>query len=304
MWIVGSKVKKWTDKFRKIKGKPTNNAPKSNSLEPDESDYNLVGEYASNEINGIAGEMYNPNEGDYNLGEEYVTVIPDMPIPKPSCNFSAVEFSKGQPIPSIQDAHEKEEFDPGKAKAMISGTFLTNPLTGTGCSGCLIAFFIIVLSPILLGFGWSSVIAYGQEPVVVGFFVIAFLFVILFAIFANLQSKRTITFYVTQKDNLFVEIATSKEKKLSQVVKYNYFISTISSKYNMSKNLVITAKSIDEKVLSFSGAINSGVVSLNEQILFIDNYSAAYSAEKGSAFIEKIIRFLKASKIRREKCLR
>lgn len=165
------------------------------------------------------------------------------------------------------------------------------------------AFFMIVLSPILLGFGWSSVIAYDQEPIA-GFLVIAFLFVILFAIFANLQSKCTITFYVTHKDNLFVEIATSKEKKLTQIVKYNYFISTINGKYNMSKNLVITAKSIDEKVLSFSGTINSGVVSLNEQILFIDNYSAAYSAEKGSTFIEKIIRFLKASKIRREKCLK
>ena len=118
---------KWTDKFKKIKGKPTKNAPGSNSLEPNEKVYNQNGEYASNEVDEDAEGAYNPNEGDYNLNEEYVTVIPNMPIPKPSCNFSAVEFSKGQPIPSIQDAYEKEEFGPCKAEAMISGTFLTNP---------------------------------------------------------------------------------------------------------------------------------------------------------------------------------
>jgi hypothetical protein len=294
---------KWTNKFKKINGNPAKNTPRQNSLEPDENGYNLNGKCVSQEEISNISKGYSPNKSDYNLDEDYPTIIPDNPIHKSQCNFSPLEFSKGQRIPSIQDAYEKEEFDPGKTKAMISGTFLTHPLTGTDCSGCMIAFFIIALSPILLGFGWSSIIAYGQEPIA-GFFIIAFLFVILFAIFANLKSKCTITFYLTKKDNLFVEIAPSKEKKLSQITKYNYFISTISGKYNMFKNLVITAKSIDEKIFSFSGAINSGVVSLNEQILFIDNYSAAYSAEKGSAFIEKIIYFLKSSEIHREKCLR
>lgn len=281
MWIAGSKVKKWTDKFRKIKGKPTNNAPKSNSLEPDESDYNLVGEYASNEINGIAGETYNPNEGDYNLGEAYVT------------------SARSKPINSV--VWEKEEFDPSKVQESVTGIFTSRKVKGLGKPGCLAIIVWITFCSTFLALSWSDISLQSQESGLIAVLIIAAIVAISIFSYLSRSIAYKINFCLTAKKNVFVVIEESETNKMvSQLLRYNYFVSTYQDRFSVHRALILVANDSNYNLLSFEGYLENNIVNLKQPITFFDNYCARFEAEKCSPMIDKIISLLESSNLERE----
>lgn len=223
-----------------------------------------------------------------------------------------LEINKNEPAPVASFAEtigakpilKKEVFDTREIKDLVSGVFYANKVTEAGCVGCSSVLAYIVIASTLLGFSMPFIRA-GESENAIGKLILVFMGFALFGIINMWQAKYIITFYTTKKGNLFLEFgSSSKEKRIVQIASYNFFYTTAAMKNSFTKSLVVTAKDINGQIHSFSGKIASSVLSLAEPTLFYDNYKAKYTAEKDSPQIEQIIRFLEATDIHREKCLR
>lgn len=272
---------KWTDKFKKIKGKPTKDVPKSNSLEPDENDYNLYGEYASNEVDGNSGGAHNPNEGDYNLGEAYVT------------------SARPKPISSV--AWEREEFDPSKVLESITGIFTSRKAKGLGKPGCLAIIVLMTLCSTFLALSFPDVSLQSQESGLIAVVIISVIVVISIFSYLSRSIAYKISFCLTAKKNVFVAIEESEANKVvSQLLRYNYFVSTYQDRFSVHRALILVANDSNYNLLSFEGYLENNIVNLKQPITFFDNYCARFEAEKCSLMIEKIISLLESSNLERE----
>jgi hypothetical protein len=87
---------------------------------------------------------------------------------------------------------------------------------------------------------------------------------------------------------------------LSQVIRYNHFISTFHNNYSINRALVLAVNDTDYKHLSFEGFFENNIANLKQPISFFDNYYAKFEAERCSPTIEKIIGLFESSNVKRE----
>jgi hypothetical protein len=184
---------KWTNKFKKINGKPAKYTPRQNSLELDENGYNLNGEYNSQEEKTNVDEDYRQNVGDYNLGEAYV--------------------NNASPNPISSVVWEREEFDPTELKESVSDIFISRKFQGLNKPGCFAIIAFLTLCSTFLSFSWPSVSFLNQFSGPIVIIIAAVIISLSLYSYLSRSIAYKIIFCLTAKKNVFIVVEESETKK-------------------------------------------------------------------------------------------